>query len=677
MTAIYADIGSRAVTLSTMHVAIVCSALVFWLLAHDVSAADTSIALRVTEGAGADRDEEIVTSGVPLSMGMLSEVSAIRLLDADGNEVPFVGTVLARWPDESVKWLLLDFHASVAARQTSRFTLSCGEGSSSASLKGPLVSVDEGDRFIEVSTGPLRFRVSRLPNYTFLDGVWLDTDGDGAFSDSQSLVAGGHGYSRLEVEPTPPGPPQEENWLLDAAGGPRQGYEAVVIQSTVEFANALRAVVLVRGEYRDDAGSSVGPFWTRYTAWAGDTVIGVEHFFAFDADVEEAFLRSLSLGLRFAGDEPLRTKYGLGDGETATPDITFDESALVEVMPDRFYHLVPLSVDRRVQYQVVGGRADGGDQVLQEGVEAAGWVRLEGERGTTTIALRDFPRLHPKEIRVEPDEQALRYFLWPERGDKVRFLKMAWNNAQLLLSERRLKRENRKSQLPGAVASLQRDLHMEQPPRRIEAMDVSNTQGAEPVASLVCFVDGQPRKSEYRHFKISGIEGPNDFAMMHQVVTRRFRRLQQEGRAFPDLLLIDGGKGQLSSAISALSSLGIKDQPAIGLAKRLEEVFIPGHSYPQNIPKVSSSLKLLQALRDESHRFAVSFHRQVRAKRTLHSTLEEIEGVGPARRKLLLRHFGSMKRLREASLEDVQAVEGLGLKLAEQIVHTLAGAPDE
>ncbi len=208
-------------------------------------------------------------------------------------------------------------------------------------------------------------------------------------------------------------------------------------------------------------------------------------------------------------------------------------------------------------------------------------------------------------------------------------------------------------------------------------MDISNIQGQDPVASVVCFIDGRPSKKNYRHYKITGIEGPNDFAMMHQVVTRRFRRLQQEGRAFPDLLLIDGGKGQLSSAISALSSLGIKDQPAIGLAKRLEEVFIPGHSYPQNIPKVSSSLKLLQALRDESHRFAVSFHRQVRAKRTLHSTLEEIEGVGPARRKLLLRHFGSMKRLREASLEDVQAVEGLGLKLAEQIVHTLAGAPDE
>lgn len=297
----------------------------------------------------------------------------------------------------------------------------------------------------------------------------------------------------------------------------------------------------------------------------------------------------------------------------------------------------------------------------------------------------------PREIYVSvdvDDEETIREWLddraggpvtikVPQRGDKAQLMKMAESNAGLLLTERRLKRENRRKQVPALVSSLQRDLNLDAPPRRIEAMDISNIQGQDPVASVVCFIDGRPSKKNYRHYKITGIEGPNDFAMMHQVVTRRFRRLQQEGRAFPDLLLIDGGKGQLSSAISALSSLGIKDQPAIGLAKRLEEVFIPGHSYPQNIPKVSSSLKLLQALRDESHRFAVSFHRQVRAKRTLHSTLEEIEGVGPARRKLLLRHFGSMKRLREASLEDVQAVEGLGLKLAEQIVHTLAGAPDE
>ena len=157
----------------------------------------------------------------------------------------------------------------------------------------------------------------------------------------------------------------------------------------------------------------------------------------------------------------------------------------------------------------------------------------------------------------------------PQRGDKFRLMKMAENNAKLLLSERRLKRENRKAQAPASVQALQRDLHMEKPPRWIEAVDISNIQGSDPVASLVCFVDGRARKSEYRHFKITGIEGPNDFAMMHQVVMRRFKRLMEEGKSFPDLLLIDGGKGQLSSAMDALDSLGVKNQPVIGLAKRL------------------------------------------------------------------------------------------------------------
>ena len=280
-------------------------ALIVWSLLHGVSAADTPVSLRVPELAGADRDE-IVTSGVPLSKGTLTDESQSRLLDADGDEVPFVGTVLARWPDESVKWLLLDFRAAVAARQTARFTLECG-ARSTAKTTGPRVSVSEGDRFIDVTTGPLRFRVSRLHRYTFLDGVWLDGNGDGAFSAAESVVTPGEGDSRLEVETTPPGPPQEENWLLDAAGGPRQGYDAVVTEARVELANPLRAVVLVRGEYRNGAGGSLGPFWTRYTAWAGATTIGVEHFFAFDADVDEAFLRSLSLGLRFAGDERLTT----------------------------------------------------------------------------------------------------------------------------------------------------------------------------------------------------------------------------------------------------------------------------------------------------------------------------------------------------------------------------------
>jgi excinuclease ABC subunit C len=191
------------------------------------------------------------------------------------------------------------------------------------------------------------------------------------------------------------------------------------------------------------------------------------------------------------------------------------------------------------------------------------------------------------------------------------------------------------------------------------------------VASVVTFVDGRPSKRHYRHYKITEILGPDDFAMMHQVVSRRFARLQEEKDPFPDLLLIDGGKGQLSSAVHALRSVGVEDQPVIGLAKRLEEVFLPGYSDPQNIPKTSSSLRLLQQLRDESHRFAVSFHRKVRSKRTLSSDLDAVQGVGPARRKALLRHFGSMKRLREANESEIASVGGLGPKLAAHIAARL------
>jgi|TARA_B100000315_G_scaffold203599_1_gene196671 excinuclease ABC subunit C len=251
----------------------------------------------------------------------------------------------------------------------------------------------------------------------------------------------------------------------------------------------------------------------------------------------------------------------------------------------------------------------------------------------------------------------------PQRGDKKELLLMAERNAELFLKERQLKRENSKSRIPNTLAALQRDLHLSKPPRQIEAIDISNIQGTDPVASLVCFVDGKPRKSEYRHYKIVGIDGPNDFAMMEQVVVRRFKRLMEEGKPFPDLLLIDGGKGQLSTAVSAIKNLGI-DQPVIGLAKKLEEVFLPDYKDPQNIPKTSSSLKLLQALRNESHRFALSFHRKLRQKRTLASGLDYIEGVGPERKRLLLRHFGSVKRLKCATEKEIAEVVGIGPKLA-------------
>ena len=154
-------------------------------------------------------------------------------------------------------------------------------------------------------------------------------------------------------------------------------------------------------------------------------------------------------------------------------------------------------------------------------------------------------------------------------------------------------------------------------------------------------------------------------------MTRRFRRLRDEGRVYPDLLLVDGGKGQLSSALSALEALGLRDQRVVGLAKRLEEVFLPGHPDAQNIPKTSSSLRLLQAIRDESHRFALTYHRKLRKRRTLASELDDITGVGPARRRALLRHFSSLKRVKAAEVAEVAAVEGIGPKLAKQIHDAL------
>ncbi|MSS72021.1 MAG: excinuclease ABC subunit UvrC [Candidatus Latescibacteria bacterium] len=259
----------------------------------------------------------------------------------------------------------------------------------------------------------------------------------------------------------------------------------------------------------------------------------------------------------------------------------------------------------------------------------------------------------------------------PQRGDKVKLMGMAANNAHLLLMERRLRRENRKQQVPHAVAALQRDLRLPRPPRRIEAVDISNTQGTDPVAALVCFVDGRPKKGDYRRFRITEVAGPDDFAMMRHVVTRRLKRLMEEGEAFPDLLLVDGGKGQLSSAMEALAGLGVTDLPVIGLAKRLEEVFVPDSPDPQNIPKTSSALKLLQAIRDEAHRFAVTYHRTLRGKRQTLSLLDEVEDVGPARKRALLQKFGSVRRIAGAEVAEIASVEGIGARLAERIKEHL------
>ena len=252
----------------------------------------------------------------------------------------------------------------------------------------------------------------------------------------------------------------------------------------------------------------------------------------------------------------------------------------------------------------------------------------------------------------------------PLRGEKAQLLKMCDRNARLLLQEMQLQREKAQDFTAGSVKALQKDLLLEKPPMRIEAFDISNIQGTDPVASMVCFVNGKARRSDYRRFRIRTKSTPDDFAMMREAVGRRYSRLQREGQPFPDLILIDGGKGQLNAALEALAALEITNQPIAALAKRLDEVFMPGESDSRYIRRDSSGLRLLQRVRDEAHRFAITFHRSLRKRRTLVSELESIPGVGKARRDALLKSFKSVKKIREAGVEELTSRAGMPHGLA-------------
>jgi excinuclease ABC subunit C len=255
----------------------------------------------------------------------------------------------------------------------------------------------------------------------------------------------------------------------------------------------------------------------------------------------------------------------------------------------------------------------------------------------------------------------------PQRGQKVRLLAMASYNARLSLEEVLLQRSAARAEVAPVVKSLEKDLYLSTPPRRIVAFDISNLGPSNAVGSLVFFQDGRSRKSSYRRFKIRGIEGQDDFATMHQVVSRHFRRLTEEKKPYPDLVLIDGGKGQLQAASEALKELGIRDQNVVALAKRLDEVFLPGKSDALMIPKDSASLRLVQRIRDEAHRFAISYHRQLRKKGVTRSELDRIPGIGPVRREVLLRRFRSVEQIKRADLQDLVETQGLGKKAAERV----------
>ena len=259
-------------------------------------------------------------------------------------------------------------------------------------------------------------------------------------------------------------------------------------------------------------------------------------------------------------------------------------------------------------------------------------------------------------------------FLYPKRGEKAKEMRITTQNAKLLLGEWILDKKKRIKQVPKILTCLQKDLCLETPPRRIEAFDISHLSGNNTVGSMVSFYDTKPVKKEYRKFNIKTVSGINDFASIREVVFRRYKRIKKKRKRFPDLILIDGGKGQLNMAVSALRELGLDYIPIIGLAKRLEEVFVPGNPDAQTIHRQSPGLLLLRRIRDEAHRFAVSFHRQKRNKQMSKSLFLGIPGLGEKRLKRLFSRYDGPRVIANLTSDVVSMETGIPNRIAKEII---------
>ena len=252
-------------------------------------------------------------------------------------------------------------------------------------------------------------------------------------------------------------------------------------------------------------------------------------------------------------------------------------------------------------------------------------------------------------------------FTIPRRGDKAKLLEVSARNARQnrLDDLKHLERHNPEERTSRLLERIKADFRLSELPRHIECFDNSNIQGTNPVASCVVFRDGKPAKRDYRHFNIKTVVGPDDFASMREVLTRRYSRMMAEGEALPQLIVVDGGKGQLSAAVEALDDMGLRGTIAVvGIAKRLEEIYFPGDSVPLYIDKNSETLRVVQHLRDEAHRFGITHHRNRRSRNAISSELDSIKGIGPATAAALLAEFKSVQRLRNASVEQIAAVAG-------------------
>jgi excinuclease ABC subunit C len=317
------------------------------------------------------------------------------------------------------------------------------------------------------------------------------------------------------------------------------------------------------------------------------------------------------------------------------------------------------------EHQLLSNVAEEADQAVLSVYLAGSYIQLE-DRAQELYAPFDF-----EDRELIQESLGKTEVIVPQRGPKRELIDLAEQNARHLLEEALLEGDTTEERAADPVYELQRQLGLQRVPRALVCFDISHAQGTDTVASCVWFQNGRPFRSEYRKFKVKTVEGVDDFASMREIVQRYFRRRIDEGKRIPDLVVIDGGKGQLTAAQSALAELQLGELPVISLAKREEEVFVPGRSESMRLPRRSVGLRMLQQARDEAHRFALTYQRLRRSKRTVTSELLQIPGVGPSKRRQLLQAFGSLDGVRAATVEAIAALPGFSAKSAQRLVDAL------
>jgi excinuclease ABC subunit C len=322
------------------------------------------------------------------------------------------------------------------------------------------------------------------------------------------------------------------------------------------------------------------------------------------------------------------------------------------------------------EHQLLSNLSDEGDGAVLRAYLAGNYLHLD-DRARELYVPFDF-----EDRELIQESLGKTDVVIPQRGPKRELVDLAEQNARHLLEEALLEGEETQERAADPVYELQRQVGLKNVPRNLVCFDISHAQGTDTVASCVWFQNGRPYRAEYRKFKVKTVEGVDDFASMREVVTRYFRRRLDEGKRLPDLVVIDGGKGQLSAAQEALASLNLSDLAIISLAKREEEIFLPGKSESLRLSRRSPALKVLQQARDEAHRFAITYQRLRRAKRTVTSELLSIPGVGAARRRELLKAFGSLEGVKSATIEQIAELPGFSTKSARKILDVLTGAKE-